>query len=276
MSTPTDSYAALTPVSDYTLERIALGELVGDELVAAHNRLAVETGGFERLRAIEHSNVAILKAYPAEVMVPRIQNGIRAAEALEDQGAFRRGWWAGLSMGLVAAAAAVLFMALLPRDEVARVGPVDVTPEVTRLKGLEPHLVVHRRATDGSERLHPGETVVEGDVLQLGYVSGGETYGAIVSIDGAGVVTLHHPKTATEEAQLGGDGRVDLPYSYELDDAPDFERFVFVTSDESFDVHEVLLSAKRLAGTDSARDRDLALDERLHQHSLVLKKGALP
>ena len=99
---------------------------------------------------------------------------------------------------------------------------------------------------------------------------------AIVSIDGAGVVTLHHPDTATEEAQLGGDGRVDLPYSYELDDAPDFERFVFVTSNEPFDVHAVLLSAKRLAGTDSAQDGDLSLDGRLHQHSLVLKKGVVP
>ena len=113
MSTTTDSHAALKPISDYTLERIALGELVGDELVAAHNRLAVETGGFERLRAIEYSNVAILKAYPAEVIVPRIQRRIRVAEALENQGAFRRGWWAGLSMGLAAAAAAVLLMLLL-------------------------------------------------------------------------------------------------------------------------------------------------------------------
>ena len=39
-------------VSEWTLERIALGELVGDELVRAHERLAAETGGVQRLRAL--------------------------------------------------------------------------------------------------------------------------------------------------------------------------------------------------------------------------------
>jgi len=275
MTTPTDSHPELHPLSDLTLERIALGEIVGDELVSAHERLAAETGGIERLRSLERSNAAILSEYPPEVMVPRIERRIARAEHRDADGAFSRGWWAGLSVGLAAAAAALVFAVVLPPAD-APDSPVAVTPEVTRLKGLEPHVVIHRRGLDRSERLRPGEQVVAGDVLQLSYVAGGEGYGAIFSIDGSGVVTLHHPEYATLPPVLDGEGRVDLPYSYELDDAPSFERFVLVSSQEPVDVDAVLLAAKRLAADGDPRTGSLDLPSDLHQHSILLEKGAAP
>ncbi|MCO4773011.1 MAG: ActD-like protein [Deltaproteobacteria bacterium] len=274
MSSINESHPALQPVSDWTLERIALGELVGEELVQVHQRLVAEPGGVERLRALERSNAQILTEYPPERMVPRIARAIARQEEQQGQGAFRRGWWAGLSVGLAAAAAALAFALVLPPAPDAGPQP---GPEVTRLKGLEPHVVVHRRgANDRSERLAAGTAVEPGDVLQLSYVASGEGYGAIVSIDGAGVVTLHHPEMATAPAVLDGDGRINLPYSYELDDAPGFERFVFVTSDQPLDLEAVLLGAKRLAGTPAARDAELPVDSHLHQHSLLLEKAGTP
>lgn len=275
MTTPTDTNPELHPLSDLTLERIALGELVGDELVAAHERLAAETGGIERLRSIERSNAAILNEYPPEVMVPRIERRIARAQREDADGAFSRGWWAGLSVGLAAAAAALAFAFVVPPAD-APDSPVAAPVEVTRLKGLEPHVVVHRRTLDRSERLRPGERVSAGDVLQLSYVAGGEEFGAILSIDGAGVVTLHHPEYATLPPVLDGEGRVDLPYSYELDDAPSFERFVLVSSDAPLDVDAVLLAAKRLAADGDARDGDLDLPDDLHQSSILLEKGGRP
>ncbi len=257
------------PVSDWTLERIALGELVGDELVRAHARLAAETGGVQRLRALEESTAQILRTYPAEVMVPAIEARIARQEARDARGSFRRGWWSGLAVGLTAAAAALVFALVAPTAPLPGDGRAD---QATRLKGLQPHLVVHRAAGDRSERLRPGDRVAPGDVLQVGYVAGGEPYGAIVSIDGAGAVTLHHPEFATLPPALAGKGRVDLPFSYELDDAPGFERFVFVTSPEPLDVDGVLKAARAVAAGDAPRTASLPLPDGLHQDSLVLDK----
>ena len=41
-----------------------------------------------------------------------------------------------------------------------------------------------------------------GDVLQLSFVSGGRSHGAVLSIDGRGSVTLHAPESPTGAMQL--------------------------------------------------------------------------
>ena len=46
----------------------------------------------------------------------------------------------------------------------------------------------------------------------------------IVSYDGRGVVTLHYPNVARASAELRAGGAVPLDHSFELDDAPLFER----------------------------------------------------
>ena len=49
------------PVGDWTLERLVLAELTGDEARSVHARLALQTGGLQRLAALERDNVAILR-----------------------------------------------------------------------------------------------------------------------------------------------------------------------------------------------------------------------
>jgi len=267
----TDTHPAVTPISDWTLERIALGELVGDEMVRAHQRLAAETGGLQRLRDLEASTAAILAEHPPEIVVPQILARIARHEAPGTE-SFSRGWWSGLGVGLAAAVAALAFVLVSPSTQT---GP-EPAPDTTRLKGLSPHLVVHRASASGPQRVREGESVSAGDVLQLGYVAGGERYGAILSIDGAGQVTLHHPEFATLLPVLTPDGRVDLPFAYELDAAPAFERFVFVTSDEPIDVDAVLGAARTVAGTDNAAGAPLPLPAQMHQESLLLSKGDRP
>ena len=51
----------------------------------------------------------------------------------------------------------------------------------------------------------------------------------LVSIDGRGVATLHFPDDVDPTALAHG-GAMALDHSYELDDAPGFERFLRVTA----------------------------------------------
>lgn len=280
MSAPFDTTTSFelpsrAPVGDWTLERLALAELSAEETRSVHARLALETGGLERLAALERDNVAILKRYPPEDMVPRIEQRLRRAERRHEGAAFRRGWWAGLLVGGGAAvAAALLTFAVLTGDRLAT-GPV-LAPDMeqTRLKGLEPHLVVHRQVSgDEAERLQSGAKVAPGDILQVGYVAAGHGYGVVVSIDGGGAVTLHHPEFATLPAVIGGEGRVDLPFAYTLDEAPAFERFVFVSSVQPIEVDAVLGAARRVGAHGDATSDLLPLPEGVFQDSLVLWKA---
>jgi hypothetical protein len=60
----------------------------------------------------------------------------------------------------------------------------------------------------------------------------------IASIDGAGVVTLHYPANADAPALATALAQkpTSLPQAYVLDDAPQFERFFFITSEDPIEV----------------------------------------
>ena len=95
----------------------------------------------------------------------------------------------------------------------------------------------------------------------------------VVSLDGRGAVTLHHPATLNGSTALTPGDAVTLDHAYELDDAPGFERFLFVTSDAPLDVATVLEAAHVLARQPSeARTRPLPLPETLVQTSFTLEK----
>jgi hypothetical protein len=118
----------------------------------------------------------------------------------------------------------------------------------TTIKG-GPALMLHRRTTNGSEALTPGAAVQEGDQIRVGYRSAGHRYGVILSIDGRGHVTAHLPRTGDRAGALQPAGTVFLDFAYELDDAPRWERFYFVTSESEFAVEPVrraVLDANRV------------------------------
>lgn len=146
--------------------------------------------------------------------------------------------------------------------------------ESVRIKGLTPRIHVHRQRDGGIEQLHEGAMAREGDLIQISYMAAGHQHGAVVSLDGNGVVTLHHPEHPDAPATLVAHGEHALDHAYELDDAAPFERFVFVTSgDEPLDPHAVLAAARALAARgEAARHSDLPLPERWPQSSITLDK----
>lgn len=263
---------------DWLLERIALGELPPDELAAARARLAQEPEGLARLAQLEADTAATLARLPpadvAREVVRRSESAARVARAREAQEArpspLRR---FAPALALVPALAVVALF-IVGRPGTPQGGPSgdEATGEVTRFKGLEPQLVLHRQRGEVPERLTDGTRAAPGDVVQVAYVAAGRAHGVILSIDGRGTVTLHAPETGSQSAPLAASGTHALPRAYELDDAPSFERFFLVTADAPFALDSVLTAARALASTPEAHGAPLALPEGFTQTSFTLEK----
>jgi hypothetical protein len=247
-------------IGDWQLERYRLGELPAGERDAIRTALATDGDLAQRLARLDRSDGEILARHPPAV----ISASIRARAAHGDAGRPRRAGAQGrlalaLACGLVLAAAGVL---LLP----GRVP--DANEDTTRVKGLAPRLFVYRKAPTGAEELAAGAAAREDDVVQLAYQAAGRHFGAIVSIDGRGVVTRHLPAAGTLASPLKTGPPFALPEAYRLDDAPGFERFYFVTADQPFAVDLVLAAVSHPVG---AQGR-LALPAGLDQYSFALRK----
>jgi hypothetical protein len=172
--------------------------------------------------------------------------------------------WFALAPAL--AIAAVLLVVGLNPSLLRTPGP-DILP-----KGAEPTLRVFQQADASAERVEPGETLPAGAVVQLAYEPAGFTYGVIVSIDGNGAVTLHHPTDSTGPTDLVVGGQTHLDDAYRLDDAPEFERFFMVVGAEPVPVSVVLDAASTLASSPNAADGLLVIDGPWTQLSHTVRK----
>ncbi|MEE9386065.1 MAG: hypothetical protein V3V08_21855 [Nannocystaceae bacterium] len=274
------------------VEQLALDELPRAAMERLQDRLGDQLQ--VRLDAVALSNVEILSELPPSAVAREVSRRGEASRRQRRQKTKQQLWVTVPTMA--AAAVVLLWVRDQPKDQstqstqstqvVAAVEvrtPVAPTAEIesTRSKGMAPHLTVARKRGSEIEQLEDGSAVQPGDVLQLGYVASGRTHGVILSFDGRGVVTLHHPAQVSASTELDGLGEVALDFSYQLDDAPNFERFMFVTFDReqvvasSVDAAAIVRAAETLARDKAARTRQsLALPDAFEQSSLLLRKPA--
>jgi hypothetical protein len=177
--------------------------------------------------------------------------------------------------GAAAAACLVLFLALPAGRRATGIAGTDTT-DVIRYKGdtkySSPSLSIYRLRGDNTELLKDKAVVRPRDVIQVRYNALAKKYGAILSIDGRGSVTLHSPVPPSTEVALDHPEAL-LARSFELDDAPDFEIFFFVTADSPFDLSLIQERAKKLAlAGKAAVNRELDLPEGLTQTTFLLIK----
>ena len=249
----------MTSPPDWLVERVALDE------VPATSRDRVEQADpaelADRVAALRADNAAELATYPAGPAVAQIEARVATSKRK------RRNLVLGAMS--VAAVAAVAIIVFRPEWTPQR---ADET-EVTRVKGAT-RLLAFRLIGDQVEKLGADAIVHAGDLIQLRYNAGGQKYGLIASIDGAGAVTLHYPaaEDASPDATAIAPKPTALPNAYQLDDAPRFERFFFITCDDPIDVKRSLEALRERAQRGDAATAWLEMPEGMRQWSLRLRK----
>ena len=266
-----DRPSAQTRVPDVLLERYRLGEVTPDEKAAIERRLAHDDELRQRLSALDASDDEIRRAYAPAVVAAHVQRRLdaRAAGAPQGIGALVR----RLSWTKVAALAGVVVLVVLTGPRLF--GPAEEPAD--RVKGLEPAILLFRKVAEGSEPLEDGARARTGDLIRIGYRAAGSTWGLILSVDGRGTVTPHLPRDGTRAVRLSAGSQVLLDVSYELDDAPRWERFYFVAGSAPFDAAPVVEAARRAAAPGGAGPpRVLPLSMNVRQSSLLLVKEDVP
>ncbi|MCR4941102.1 MAG: hypothetical protein K5930_13535 [Treponemataceae bacterium] len=222
------------------LEQIKAGELSSSKYAEFSEGSAGNL--FQELSALEKSDREILAAYPASEMQAAVAAKL-AASSFKD----RTGGW---NLIRIVACAAVLCLALMvPFFVLRNTGTVtkealgvslEAATDESRAKGAGSRMYLYKKVGDKAVKLSDSDSVSEGDIIQISYVSSGAKYGAIVSVDGNGVVTQHYPEYGYTSALLETNGEIPLEYSYQLDDAPSFERFLLITGDKPFSVSGIV------------------------------------
>lgn len=225
------------------LERIHQGEIVKDDLSEAENA---------QIALLQKSDEAILAKYDVASMKEQVQAKLMNKKQTKQRRVFFS--YAGLAMA--AALAMALFIPMFVNsNSITLVNEFSDTAS-DRVKGSEVNLFIYRNEDGKATKLLSGSHVNAGDVLQISYLSAKKNYGAILSIDGNGFVTEHFPENGTVASVLETGGEVPLSYSYQLDNAPKFERFFLISSNQEFALPEIKKVLSLLKNAESQIDTE--------------------
>lgn len=268
-------------INQREIERYILGELPERRLKKIEEFLKENKESQEEIKKIKDSNKKILTMYPSDRIVEKIFSGLgkeknKQKKKIKSRPVFvRRLLYVS---PLFVLAILVVFLNLdLFKHETDKPDIKDLD-QTTRSKGLShAYLTVFKSGQGKIKQLKNQGRAKAGDTLQLFYSSPKESYGVIFSIDGRGGVTLHYPYGIEQSTALKLKKKVKLPSGFLLDDAPDFERFFFITSNLEIDVARILGKAKNQAKNLSQIEKgNVTIDKNLRQYSIIIKKGERP
>jgi len=242
-------------VPDWKLERYLLGELPERELEGIRILEAERGGVWERLEALRADDAATFKRYPPDAMGRKIEkastvdgDGVpKWRSVVRSHQVPKHSFWTGMPKLAVPIAVCALALLVIPLRSVITTARVDTNGAFDvddRPKGTTQSIEVWRQNGAAAERLQQESVARSGDVVQLRYVVPESCYGALISIDGRGVLTVHLSGESGKAAKLTPGRPIALNNSYQLDDAPLFETFYLVTAKDNFDVESVTKSLK--------------------------------
>ena len=256
-------------IPDLMLEQYVLGELSKDKSLMIQQLLLESIDLRARLDEIKKSNKAFsLPLNHARVNheSKKIKENFSGFKQFVHNKGFRLAF---VSCFLVLIASP--FLKPVPNSDMAYV-ELD-SANVIRLKGIQPQLQIFRKRGLEIEQLFNKDYVRSSDSLQLSYIGAGDKFGVIFSVDGGGGVTLHYPESASKSPRIKSNSVTPLPYAYDLDNAPDFERFFLVTSKNQLDVDEIIKQGNELArDSGNAKSKELMLLDDVKQTSILLTK----
>lgn len=197
----------------WKIERYLLGELPESEM-ATLKTLENENPDFHsQIEQLKASNNDLLAKYP-------MRAHIRPAQPLR--------------LYYPIAAALIITVTVMITIFSTTDQPIVIAEDGTRAKGLKTGLEIWRKTAESTEKLANNSEARAGDLLQVRYIAEKKCYGVILSMDGNGVLTVHLSGKSGKAAELETGRVISLSNAYELDDAPKFETFYFITDSTEF------------------------------------------
>lgn len=249
------------------IEKLASKEMPKEMEFSLRHQLEAENN-LNRLAQIKQSNRKILDSYPPAQLAASIRLRYEQQKKTTHKSNLR--YLIPTSAVLAAAAAAFLIMNIGKEVPVTTQGTQQPQTEYIGLKGA-PQLHIHKKTNTGEVKINSGDNATQGDVLQIKFNSSSAKSLIICSVDGHGAVTLHYPEHESESTKVKTNTKRVLPFGYELDNAPGFERFFMVWTQKNtpLNVGQVLNAVKTLKNAESSK---LQLEATLHYKDIIVKK----
>ena len=225
---------SVNKISDFKLERYLLGELPEKEMRDFQERELSDEIFAARVREMREQGKRFVAENPFEALEAKMDAADEAAD-----GNVISGLWLKVAAALVIALG-VFSMVVLNRNVETYSGE-SATMEVamanvddgTRIKGMSASLEVWKKTGDSAVQMVNLGDAHEGDEIQLRYRVPQKCFGMLFSMDGNGTVTMHMGD-GNNAIELEPGKMTTLPFAYKLDNAPKFEKFFLLTSQNSF------------------------------------------
>ena len=229
---------SVNKISDFKLERYLLGELSEKEMRELQERELSDEIFAARVAEMRLQG----KRFVAENPFVALEAKMAAAEqSANDEHNVVSVRWLKVAAALVIALG-VFSMVLLNRnvetfdskDAAMQVAMADVD-DGTRIKGMQASLEVWKKTGDSAVQMVNLGDAHEGDEIQLRYRVPQKCFGMLFSMDGNGTITMHMGE-GNKAIELEPGKMTTLPFAYKLDNAPKFEKFFLLTSQNSFEI----------------------------------------
>lgn len=254
------------------IEGISAKELHAEDYYSIYGKESIDTA----LEDLNKSNMQILNQYAPENMRFAVEAKLSgknydSIKSKSNRASFK-------TFRIASYAAAAIFVAAIAL-------PVSLTsirtknPQTTeRTKGAAvisneaSDLLLYRQTEKEIQALEDGSYAKQGDVIQITYTAGRNNYGIIFSVDGYGNITRHFPGNSwSAEPLKHGTDEIPLDFSYELDDAPNYECFIMVTSKTEFNLENIANKIKEPTNIEYIKGLKY-LPKKTEAISFVLKK----
>jgi hypothetical protein len=220
-------------VPDLKLEQYLLGELDPSEI----ENITVQSSKNEHLQnqleSLKQMEMEFADKYPVDWFIRRITQKTIIPDTSKYSFRF-------------ALVPVVCTLLLLPLAYFYISMSTNMDSSLTRTKGDVFFFTVYRKTALGHDLLPDGSVVRQKDLLQVEYTTDTSLlYGLLISIDGNSHITIHLGEEDGSSIKLTEKHKM-LPYSYELDDAPGFEKFFFIAGKNRFTLNDCISLCKKM------------------------------
>ena len=230
---------SVNKISDFKLERYLLGELSEKEMRELQERELSDEIFAARVAEMRLQGKRFLAENPFADLEERIEAAEAAGNSAEKAG--QNILWLKVAAALVIALG-IFSVVVLNRDVATydnnaasmEVAMADVD-DGTRIKGMQASLEVWKKTGDSAVQMVNLGDAHEGDEIQLRYRVPQKCFGMLFSMDGNGTITMHMGE-GNKAIELEPGKMTTLPFAYKLDNAPKFEKFFLLTSQNAFEI----------------------------------------